>query len=100
MHKTHAIASPHQAAEMNFASISNNPWSPTNKHQQDKWKRIIDNSSNIPMVIIEPDDMDIPLPKRGKKYVKGEKSSGGKGRRAEVARAVKEQLRERAMEGR
>jgi len=53
------------------------------------------------MVIIEPDDVDIPIPHRGHKYVKGEKTGGkgDRGKRAEVARAVKEQLRERAMDG-
>ena len=45
------------------------------------------------MVIIEPDDVNIPIPHRGKKYIKGEKGAFDRGKRAEVAKAVKEQLR-------
>lgn len=50
------------------------------------------------MVIVEPDDVDIPLPYRGKKYVKGEGRGGReeKARRAEVLKAVKDLERERA----
>tara|TARA_B110000305_G_scaffold185963_1_gene207038 strand:- start:328 stop:1062 length:735 start_codon:yes stop_codon:yes gene_type:complete len=80
---------------MNFDKVQVHTWSPTNKPQQAKWNHLQANSSSIHQTIIEPDDVDIPIPNSHSRYNSNSnlrKQQKSNRKRAEIARAVKEHL--------